>query len=115
MMVTTVLGAALLPLQAGAEEAGQAATMRAGEFFGSVAVDSQDLAVSRGGAELDITLNEAKTTGVVGGNHASNLSTGSNFVNDGSFAGAAGFSTVVQNSGNNVLIQNATVINLRVQ
>ncbi len=85
------------------------------KFFGSVAVDSQDLAVSRGGAELDITLNEAKTTGVVGGNHASNLSTGSNFVNDGSFAGAAGFSTVVQNSGNNVLIQNATVINLRVQ
>ncbi|MBS1132429.1 MAG: hypothetical protein H6R16_3431, partial [Proteobacteria bacterium] len=32
-----------------------------------------------------------------------------------SFAGAAGFSTVVQNSGNNVLIQNATIINLRVQ
>jgi hypothetical protein len=114
-MVTTLLGAAFLPLQVGADEAGHAATMRAGEVFGNVAVDSEDLAVSRGGAELDITLNEAKTTGVVGGNHASNLTTGSNFVNDGSFAGAAGFSTVVQNSGNNVLIQNATVINLRVQ
>ncbi len=114
-MVTTLLGAALLPLQVGAEEAGQAATMRAGEVFGSVAVDSQDLAVSRGGAELDITLNEAKTSGSVSGNQASYLTTGSNYVNDGSFAGAAGFSTVVQNSGNNVLIQNATVINLRVQ
>jgi hypothetical protein len=34
---------------------------------------------------------------------------------DGSFAGAAGFATAVQNSGNNVLIQNATIINLRVQ
>ena len=114
-MVTTLLGAAFLPLQVGAEEAGQAATMRAGEVFGGVAVDSQDLAVSRGGAELDITLNEANTHGVVGNNQASNLTTGSNYVNDGSFAGAAGFSMVVQNSGNNVLIQNATVINLRVQ
>jgi hypothetical protein len=43
------------------------------------------------------------------------LSTGSNYVSDGSFAGATGFATVVQNSGNNVLIQNATVINLKVQ
>ena len=59
--------------------------------------------------------NDLKNDGLVSQNHASNLSTGSNFVNDGSFAGAAGFSTVVQNSGNNVLIQNATVINLRVQ
>ena len=115
MMVTTVLGAALLPLQASAEEAGQAATMRAGEVFGSVAVDSEDLAVSRGGAELDITLNDVKTNGAVSNNQASNLTTGSNFVNDGSFAGAAGFSTVVQNSGNNVLIQNATVINVQVK
>lgn len=89
--------------------------MIAGDVFGIAAVDSEDLAISRGGAELDITLNEAKTHGVVGGNQASNLTTGSNFVGDNSFAGASGFSTVVQNSGNNVLIQNATVINLKVQ
>ena len=114
-MATTVLGVALLPLHAGAEEAGQAATLRAGDVFGIAAVDSQDLAVSRGGAELDITLNDVKTNGSVSNNQASHLTTGSNYVNDGSFAGAAGFSTVVQNSGNNVLIQNATVINLRVQ
>ena len=115
-MVTTLLGAALLPLQAGAEEAGQAA-MRAAEVFGGVAVDSEGLAVSRGGAELDITLSEATANshGVVGGNKASHVTTGSNYVNDGSFAGAAGLSTVVQKSGNNVLIQNSTVINLRVQ
>ncbi len=115
LLVTALLGAGLLPLQVGAEEAGQAAPTGAGQVFGGVAVDSQDLAVARGGAELDITLNEAKTRGVVSGNQASNLTTGSNYINDGSFAGAAGFSTVVQNSGNNVLIQNATVINLRVQ
>ena len=112
LMVTTLLGAALLPLQAGAEEAGQAATMRAGEVFGTVAVDSQDLAISRGGAEV---LNDLKNDGVVSQNAAIGVTTGSNMVNEGSFAGAAGFSTVVQNSGNNVLIQNATVINVQVK
>jgi len=115
LVVTTLLGAAFLPLQVIADQADQAAVMRAGDVFGIAAVDSQDLALSRGGAELDITLNEAKTTGAVSGNQASNLNTGSNFVAEGSFTGAYGFSTVVQNSGNNVLIQNATVINLKVQ
>ncbi|MBL0354009.1 MAG: hypothetical protein IPP03_15645 [Dechloromonas sp.] len=115
LIVTTLLGAAFLPLQASAEEADQAVMLRAGDIFGIAAVDSQDLAFSRGGAELDITLNDVKSHGAVSNNQASNLTTGSNFVNDGSFAGAAGFSTVVQNSGNNVLIQNATIINLQVK
>ncbi len=114
-MVTALLGAACLPPQAGAEEAGQGATLPAGNVFGIAAVDSEDLAISRGGAELDITLSEARAAGLVSDNHASNLTTGSNYVNDGSLAGASGFSTVVQNSGNNVLIQNATVINVKVQ
>ena len=89
--------------------------MRAAEVFSGVAVDSEELAVSRGGAELDFTIGKANTDGVVGGNSASRLTTGSNYINDGSLTGVAGLSTVVQNSGNNVLIQNATVINLRVQ
>ena len=113
LVVLTLLGSAFMPLQVGAEETEQQATMRAGEIFGSAAVDSQDLAVSRGGAE--VTLNDLKSNGAVHDNQASNLITGSNFVTDGSFAGAAGFSTVVQNSGNNVLIQNATIINVKVQ
>ena len=114
-MLTALLGAALLPLQVTAEQAEQAPALRAGGMFGIAAVDSQDLALSRGGAELDITLNDVKTNGTVSNNSASNLSTGSNYVGDNSFAGATGFSTVVQNSGNNVLIQNATVINVKVQ
>ncbi len=109
----TLLGGAYLPAQVSAEEAEQAATVRATEIFGNVAVNSQDLAFSRGGAE--VTLNDLKSVGEVSQNHASNLVTGGNFVTDGSFAGATGFSTVVQNSGNNVLIQNATIINVRVQ
>jgi len=48
-------------------------------------------------------------------NEAISNVTGSNFVTDGSFAGMSGFATVIQNSGNNVLIQNATVLNLQFQ
>ena len=113
LIVMMLLGSASLPLQVSAETADQQGEVRAGELFGSVAVDSQDLAISRGGTE--ITLNDLKSNGVVSDNHASNLVTGSNWVTEGSFAGATGFATVVQNSGNNVLIQNATIINLQVK
>lgn len=41
--------------------------------------------------------------------------TGSNFVTSEAFSNSSGFSTVVQNSGNNVIIQNATVLNLQMQ
>ncbi|MBT0963486.1 hypothetical protein [Denitromonas iodatirespirans] len=66
----------------------------------------------RGGAE---TLNDMDLEGVVAGNHASNLVTGQNIVTDGSLTGNAGFATVVQNSGNNVLIQNATIVNIQLE
>ena len=86
LVVMALLGGTFLPLQVGAEETEQQATIRAGEIFGSAAVNSQDLAVSRGGAE--VTLNDLKSNGAVHDNQASNLVTGSNFVTDGSFAGA---------------------------
>lgn len=107
------VNAACWSLQAGAEEAAQRTTQEVTGIFGIAAVDSEYLAISRGGAEVNLF--DIKSDGVVGNNQASNLTTGSNWVTEGSFAGASGFSTVVQNSGNNVLIQNATVINLQVQ
>ncbi|MBP5996735.1 MAG: hypothetical protein KA535_02190 [Azonexus sp.] len=113
LIVMMLLGSAYLPLQVSAETTDQQGEVRAGELFGSVAVDSLDLAISRGGTE--VTLNDLKNNGVVSDNHASNLVTGSNWVTEGSFAGATGFATVVQNSGNNVLIQNATIVNLQVK
>lgn len=113
LTIMTLLGSACLPLQVSAEAADQQVKMPSNEIFGGVAVDSQNLANSRGGTE--VTLNDLKSNGVVSNNQASNLVTGGNWVTEGSFAGAAGLSTVVQNSGNNVLIQNATIINLQVK
>lgn len=113
LIVLMSFGCACLPLQVHAETPDREAEVRSVNIFGSAAVDSQDLAFSRGGTE--ITLNELKSSGVVSNNQASNLVTGSNWLTEGSFAGATGLATVVQNSGNNVLIQNATIINLQVK
>lgn len=57
----------------------------------------------------------ADLRGVVTGNSATSVVTGSNTIQASSFAGASGIPIVIQNTGANVLIQNATVINLQFQ
>jgi hypothetical protein len=66
---------------------------------------------ARGGT--DTTEIDMHITGSVSGNSATNVSSGANVITNGSFANMAGIPLVVQNTGANVLIQNATVINLR--
>jgi hypothetical protein len=74
---------------------------------------SHELRDFRGG--FDVVKNDMQLNGVVANNSASDIATGSNFISSGSFANSTGFPTVVQNSGSNVLIQNATIINLQYQ
>ncbi|MCA3235827.1 MAG: hypothetical protein INH06_26555, partial [Cupriavidus sp.] len=65
----------------------------------------------RGGAE--VVVNDMRLHGTVGDNAAINTFSGNNIVSEGSFSNAAGLPTVIQNSGNNVLIQNATILNVQ--
>ncbi|WP_454724319.1 MULTISPECIES: hypothetical protein [Cupriavidus] len=65
----------------------------------------------RGGSEL--VANDMRLAGTVAGNSASHIMSGANSIADGSFASSAGLPTVIQNSGANVLIQNATIINVQ--
>lgn len=88
------------------------APQRTGLLLLAKPVTADVLAAHRGGAQ---TLNDIKLDGVVADNHAVNLATGSNTISDGAFANAAGLPLVVQNSGNNVLIQNATIVNLQLK
>lgn len=81
--------------------------------FAGDAIDGEQLASLRGGAEK--VNNENALDGLVRDNQAYNLKTGSNLVSEGSFAGSSGLATVIQNSGNNVLIQNATIVNVQVK
>lgn len=71
------------------------------------------LAATRGGDAA--TSNQASLAGTVTGNSAINVTTGANTIDSGSFANASGMPMVIQNSGANVLIQNATVINLQLK
>ncbi len=80
--------------------------------FGAPAAPDQ-LERARGGADRIVA--QAALRGTVSGNSATNMVTGGNTIQSGSFAGASGIPIVIQNSGANVLIQNATVINLQFQ
>lgn len=77
------------------------------------AVDLERLGHERGRA--DTVVNDTKLNGDVANNSATNVNTGSNTIDAGSFANMSGIPVVIQNSGANVLIQNATVINLQFQ
>lgn len=88
-----------------------AAPKRAVEGFGTAA-DTERLEVSRGGAD---EVPQARLQGVVGSNSATGVATGNNVIQSGSFANMSGLPVVIQNSGANVLIQNATVINLEMK
>jgi hypothetical protein len=115
LLAAWVILAAALPLAAQAEEPETTAPTSQGKdtFMFTKALPSTALDRFRGGSEVHIL--DIQTDGVVNDNVAHDLTTGHNYISDGSFSGASGFPTVIQNSGNNVLIQNSTNINLQVQ
>jgi hypothetical protein len=75
-------------------------------------VDARTLATKRGGAEA---ASDMLLKGVVADTRASDLTTGNNVIADGAFTGTVGLPMVIQNSGNGVLIQNATIVNVQVK
>jgi len=78
-----------------------------------VAARSDTLDAQRGGT--DTVDNRMQLDGGVRDNVANHVVTGANSIDSGSFANMAGIPTVIQNSGANVLIQNATIINLQLK
>jgi hypothetical protein len=81
-------------------------------MFGMKPLEAGALERARGGADV---FNDMQLKGVVADNRAINVSTGNNAISDGAFSGMAGLPMVVQNTGNNVLIQNATIISVQVK
>lgn len=101
------------PLEAHALATQPASAASAVAWPGESVVDDRELSQQRGGADLH--LNENNASAIVRENVAANLSTGNNSINGESFAGMSGVPMVVQNSGNNVVIQNSTILNLQLQ
>jgi hypothetical protein len=75
-----------------------------------VAMTADQLDEQRGG---DALIGQNYLNGTLSDNAAYKVITGSNTISDGSFSNSSGLPTVIQNTGANVLIQNATVLNVR--
>ena len=78
-----------------------------------VPMEASSLDASRGG--FDVVKNDMQLNGTVANNAATNIRSGSNSISAGAFANASGLPMVIQNSGSNVLIQNATIVNVQFQ
>ncbi len=76
-------------------------------------VEDSRLADLRGGSETPWS--NMRLNGTVGNNAATNVVTGANIITEGAFSNASGLPMVIQNSGANVLIQNATIVNLQIR
>jgi hypothetical protein len=81
------------------------------------ALSTDALGEQRAKAKLEIdkvTINAPTQNGVVAGNAAINTTNGANSIGGTAFSGAAGLVNTIQNTGNNVLIQNSTIVNVSV-
>jgi hypothetical protein len=82
-------------------------------FDNTAHVQNDYLEAARGGFE--VVQNDLQLRGMVAQNSASHIQSGNNTIADGAFTNASGMPMVVQNSGSNVLIQNATIVNVQFQ
>jgi hypothetical protein len=79
------------------------------------AVPDNDLENARGREGIDITaINNMNVQATLTGNVANNSITGTNIIDHGAFAGSGGMFSVIQNSGNNVIIQDSTIVNVTI-
>jgi hypothetical protein len=76
-------------------------------------LSDHELTGARGGDGLNLVqLSELSENATLSGNTVNGAITGNNMISDGAFAGTNGFATVIQNSGNHVIIQDALILNL---
>jgi len=75
--------------------------------------DELDNASGREGVDMT-TLNNMNVRATLSGNQANNTVNGYNIIDHGAFAQASGINSVIQNTGNNVVIQDATIVNVTI-
>lgn len=78
-------------------------------------ISDEALDASRGKlyqVDIDYVSATSDIDGISVGNTAIGNRSGDNVISNGSLSGASGITNVIQNTGNNVLIQSATVVNL---
>ena len=84
-------------------------------FIMSNALSEEELSGERGeGVVLidEISVNQADLNAVSMGNSVADSMTGDNYIGSTAFNGANGMIGVIQNTGNNVVIQKSTIVNI---
>ena len=116
LLVTTVLTSAAFALPVSVSAAFEVEGEEFGhEEFGlsSAPVNELVLDETRGTFTPDLlNLNNAVLNADSSGNSVVGGVTGSNFIDGGSFTNTQGLVNVIQNSGNNVVIQSQTIVNM---
>ncbi|RXZ45261.1 hypothetical protein [Crenobacter cavernae] len=122
-LIAGVLGLAALvgPAHSGTVEDESPPTISVSSSFSRLSV-AQGLDKQRGKEDsyarvITNTTSESDIEGTVGNTTFTNstVTTGYNQIGQGAFSDMAGIGTVFQNSGNNVLMQNITTVNLTMQ
>ncbi len=85
----------------------------AAALFGGGSLSDETMAQLRGGDGLSSGLTSSQI-GEDSGNSCVVCYTGSNGVNGNAFSNATGIITVIQNTGNNALLQNTTQVNVNI-
>jgi len=77
------------------------------------AMSPKALAAQRGGQAVTVNVNDLD--GKLHDNSAINTISGNNYITQDAFSHSSGLPVAVQNSGNNVLIQNSFILNLEMK
>lgn len=108
-IVVSVLG-----LSVGLAQAGSTGSTESTSW--GAPIPAAQLEAQRGGTDPGtVTINANILNAKLFDNVAKDNVTGNNTIAGGAFAGASGFPIVFQNSGNNVIMQSGTVLNLTVK
>jgi hypothetical protein len=85
-------------------------------FNEDVLVTDDELSLHRGQGLKESTISVADlNNNVINVGPGASLTNGNNVISDGAFNNSSGIASVIQNSGNNVIIQDSTVVNVSFQ
>lgn len=122
LLAVMVMGCTLLAQDARAETSRVAFapgnTIDSSELGPALSVDAMGCQTGRQGVQIDEmnnVLNSTESTAAVSGNQLNSQSTGMNNVSDNAFGTTSGVATIIQNTGNQNVIQSSFILNLSVR
>ena len=93
-------------------------TIDVAEIGQAVSTDDMGQQTGRQGVQVDEmnnVMNSTESYGSVGSNQLSSMTTGTNNVSGDAFGATSGVATIIQNSGNQNVIQSSFILNLSVK